>query len=116
MTMLRPIQSLLAGIAVAVVLTAPSQAESFSAFLKAFRPQAIAAGVKGAVYDLSTAGLTPDPAIPKLVETQPEFSTPVWSYLGAPSSWRAEAITWARGWVGEESMFVRGLATIWARR
>lgn len=81
MTMLRPIQLLLAGIAVAVVLTAPSQAESFSAFLKAFRPQAIAAGVKGAVYDLSTAGLTPDPAIPKLVETQPEFSTPVWSYL-----------------------------------
>ena len=27
------------------------------------------------------AGLTPDPSIKSLVETQPEFTTPIWDYL-----------------------------------
>ncbi len=31
----------------------------------------------------ATDGLTPDPNIPKLVETQPEFTTPMWDYLDA---------------------------------
>src|SRR3569833_1942301 len=59
----------------------PAHAESFSDFLHAFRPTAIASGVSETVYDLSTAGLTPDPTIKNLVETQPEFTTPIWTYL-----------------------------------
>src|SRR3569833_23332 len=59
----------------------PAHAESFSDFLHAFRPTAIASGVSETVYDLSTAGLTPDPSIKNLVETQPEFTTPIWTYL-----------------------------------
>src|SRR5947199_224953 len=33
------------------------------------------------VYESATAGLTPDPRIPALVTTQPEFATPIWDYL-----------------------------------
>jgi membrane-bound lytic murein transglycosylase B len=59
----------------------PAHAASFSDFLHAFRATAVASGVSPDVYDLSTAGLTPDPTIKALVETQPEFTTPIWSYI-----------------------------------
>jgi membrane-bound lytic murein transglycosylase B len=65
----------------ALLFATPVQAESFAEFLHAFRAKAVAAGVSGAVYDRATAGLTPDPSIPKLIETQPEFTTPIWTYL-----------------------------------
>jgi membrane-bound lytic murein transglycosylase B len=71
----------LAAIVLTVALAAPAHAASFSDFLHAFRPTAIASGVSETVYDLSTAGLTPDPTIKTLVETQPEFTTPIWAYL-----------------------------------
>ena len=59
----------------------PAHAETFDAFLRGFEPKAVAAGVSAAVYEQATAGLTPDPSIPNLVDTQPEFATPIWSYL-----------------------------------
>jgi len=65
----------------ASILAFPAHAASFSDFLHAFRATAIASGVSPDVYDLSTAGLTPDPTIKTLVETQPEFTTPIWSYI-----------------------------------
>lgn len=55
--------------------------ESFDAFIRNFEPKAIAAGVTRETYRAATDGLTPDPAVPELVETQPEFTTPVWDYL-----------------------------------
>jgi len=69
---------------VAMALSAlilPAHAESFPDFLHAFEPTAVESGVSPAVYELSTAGLTPDPTIKTLVETQPEFTTPIWTYL-----------------------------------
>ena len=66
---------------VALLLSAPAQAETFPDFLHAFRAKAVAAGIDPGVYDLSVAGLTPDPTIKTLVETQPEFTTPIWDYL-----------------------------------
>lgn len=54
---------------------------SFSDFLAQLRPEAIANGVSAASYDAIVAGMTPDPRVPKLVETQPEFTTPVWDYI-----------------------------------
>ncbi|MGN6099729.1 MAG: lytic murein transglycosylase [Devosia sp.] len=62
-------------------LAAPSQ--SFAEFLKAFEPKAVAGGISAAVYERATRGLTPDPRIPALVTTQPEFATPMWDYLDA---------------------------------
>jgi membrane-bound lytic murein transglycosylase B len=63
------------------LLAAPAQAESFSEFLRSFEAKAVAAGVSRDVYRAATAGLTADPDIPRLVETQPEFTTPVWEYI-----------------------------------
>jgi membrane-bound lytic murein transglycosylase B len=55
--------------------------ESFDAFLAGFRAKALAAGVAAATYDSVTAGMSPDPRVPNLVSTQPEFTTPVWDYI-----------------------------------
>jgi membrane-bound lytic murein transglycosylase B len=55
--------------------------ESFDSFIANFRAKALAAGVSGAVYDAAMAGLTPDPRVPNLVSTQPEFTTPMWDYI-----------------------------------
>ena len=55
--------------------------ESFDAFLRHFAAKAVAAGVTPEVYRRATEGLTPDPAVPDLVTTQPEFTTPIWDYL-----------------------------------
>ena len=58
-------------------------AGSFADFLVQFRSEALANGVAAATYDNLMAGLTPDPRVPDLVDTQPEFTTPVWDYLDA---------------------------------
>lgn len=67
-----------------LMIVAPGQAapvESFDAFLAQFEQKALAAGVTRETWRAATDGLTPDPAVPDLVETQPEFTTPVWDYL-----------------------------------
>ncbi len=69
-----------------LALAAPALAQpigSFEQFVAGFRSEAIAGGVSGATYDALMVGLTPDPSVPSLVETQPEFTTPVWDYLDA---------------------------------
>lgn len=70
--------------ALLLALAAPAGAapvESFDAFLKGFESKALAAGISRDTWRRATAGLTPDPAVPNLVETQPEFTTPMWDYL-----------------------------------
>ena len=67
-----------------VLLTAPAlgqSVESFDSFIAGFRGKAIAAGVDGRTYDAVMVGLSPDPRVPKLVSTQPEFATPIWDYI-----------------------------------
>ncbi len=66
---------------VALITSIPAQAETFSEFLRAFESRAIDAGVTRETYRRATDGMTADPNIPKLVETQPEFTTPMWEYL-----------------------------------
>src|SRR6218665_3886412 len=55
--------------------------ESFDSFISGFRGKALAAGVSAATYDAAMGGLTPDPRVPDLVTTQPEFTTPMWDYI-----------------------------------
>ena len=55
--------------------------ESFAAFLRSFEAEAVAAGISPDVYRDAMAGLTADPDTPRLVTTQPEFTTPVWEYI-----------------------------------
>lgn len=56
---------------------------TFGDFITQFRGEALASGVSAQLYDTVTAGLSPDPRVPNLVETQPEFTTPMWDYLDA---------------------------------
>lgn len=67
--------------ALSAVPTEAASSVSFASFLKDFEAKAVAAGVSAAVYERATAGLTPDPKIPALVTSQPEFATPIWDYL-----------------------------------
>lgn len=69
------------GLLVATLPASAQPTESFAAFLKSFEARAVAAGVDREVYRRATAGLTPDPNVPNLVASQPEFTTPMWDYL-----------------------------------
>lgn len=65
-------------------LTAPAFAqpvESFESFIKNFEATAVAAGVTHETYAKAMYGLTPDPNVPELVSSQPEFTTPLWEYI-----------------------------------
>ena len=65
--------------------------ESFDSFIASFRSKALAAGVSASTYDAAMGGLTPDPRVPDLVTTQPEFTTPMWDYIeGRVTSGRIE--------------------------
>ncbi len=77
--MWRVLACLLALLLASPSLAAPNQ--SFGDFLRSFEAKAVAAGIDRALYREATAGLTADPTIKDLVETQPEFTTPVWDYL-----------------------------------
>ncbi|MFV9683399.1 lytic murein transglycosylase [Pseudomonas sp. NY15367] len=62
---------------------------SFADWRRALRSEAIAAGIDAALFDRVFAGVTPDPAVLKADNSQPEFTRPVWEYLdGAVSSSR----------------------------
>ena len=53
-----------------LLMTSPALAQSdFSSFLAGLKPEAVASGVSASAYDALTADLTPDPRVPKLVET-----------------------------------------------
>ena len=66
------------------LLAGPAEAQpvqSFADLVRSFEARAVAAGVSRQTYRAATDGLTPDPDVPALVETQPEFTTPIWDYM-----------------------------------
>jgi membrane-bound lytic murein transglycosylase B len=77
-----------------LLMTLPAVAqpvENFDSFIANFRSKAVAAGVSGQVYDAAMVGLTPDPRVPNLVSSQPEFTTTMWDYIeGRVTSGRIE--------------------------
>ena len=58
-------------------------AVAFDRCLTGVRSQAVAAGVTGAVFDSHVRPVTPDLSVLKLLDSQPEFKTPIWDYLAA---------------------------------
>ena len=65
-----------------LLLATPAMAQGdFATIIAGLKREAVASGVSASAYDALTAGLTPDPRVPNLVETQPEFTTPVWDYI-----------------------------------
>jgi len=59
----------------------PEADAKFSAFIRDFRATAVAAGVSPQTYDTATANITRNPRVEQLNLQQPEFTTPVWTYL-----------------------------------
>lgn len=58
-----------------------TQSNKFSTFLRQFRPIAINSGISRKLYDNVTRGLTPDKRVLKLLGSQPEFNSQIWTYL-----------------------------------
>lgn len=63
--------------------------QSFDQWQTNFREQALASGIQATLFDRAFSGVTPDLAVLKADQSQPEFTRPVWEYLdGALSSQR----------------------------
>ena len=82
-SVIRVCTDLLAAIVVLALLSAwrASRSSPSTDFIRNFESRAVAAGVSREFYRLATDGLTPDPNVPDLVTTQPEFTTPMWDYI-----------------------------------
>jgi membrane-bound lytic murein transglycosylase B len=72
----------------AFVAAAPisSQDQKFQDFVRDFRAQAVAQGVKPATYDAAMAHVARNPRVEELNLNQPEFARAVWSYLDSAVS------------------------------
>jgi lytic murein transglycosylase len=60
---------------------ASKAADGFGACLASLQPGAAASGIDAADYDALTRSLTPNDA-PRFLSAQPEFTVPIWDYLG----------------------------------
>jgi len=67
---------------------APTQEEraNFAAFLRDFRAEALAAGIRAETYDRAIAGIGVNPRVQELNLQQPEFVRPIWEYLAGAVS------------------------------
>lgn len=54
---------------------------SFEQFLQSFEAKALQNGISRDTYRKATTGLTRDTSIAGLISGQPEFTTPIWTYL-----------------------------------
>jgi membrane-bound lytic murein transglycosylase B len=73
--------AIIACLAIAGSAARAQPVESFESFIAGFEARAVAEGISPQTYRAATAGLTPDPNIPNIVSSQPEFTTPVWEYI-----------------------------------
>ncbi len=64
---------------------------SFQAFLRDFKPTAVAQGITPETYDKAMAGITPVPALQQVIDNQPEFARQIWTYLDSAVSPRRVA-------------------------
>ena len=55
---------------------------SFPQYIERFESVALQQGVSRAVYQNTMSGLTKDPSIARRISGQPEFTTPIWDYIG----------------------------------
>jgi membrane-bound lytic murein transglycosylase B len=64
----------------------PKTPSSFEPLLQTLWPDAQARGISRKVFDLAFAGLTPDPRVAATTVRQPEYGTPIGTYLGRIAS------------------------------
>ncbi len=71
--------------------SANAQNADLQAFIASFRSQAMAEGITAKVYDRAMTGLTPNERVVRALNTQPEFTRPIWEYIeGAVSQRRLD--------------------------
>ncbi len=71
--------------------SANAQNADLQAFIASFRSQAMAEGITAEVYDRAMTGLTPNERVVRALNTQPEFTRPIWKYIeGAVSQRRLD--------------------------
>ncbi len=71
--------------------SANAQNADLQAFIASFRSQAMAEGITAEVYDRAMTGLTPNERVVRALNTQPEFTRPIWEYIeGAVSQRRLD--------------------------
>ena len=61
----------------------PAPDAGFATCIAALQPQATRQGISTEGFQRLTTGLTPDPSVLPLLDSQPEFTTPLWDYLAA---------------------------------
>jgi membrane-bound lytic murein transglycosylase B len=81
-------RSLILGVAAMGVAPEQAFAQSgdFAVFVRSLRSEALAAGVSGATFDQTTAGLVYDPGPSAASGSQSEFSRPFWAYVNSAAS------------------------------
>lgn len=67
--------------ALALGLSAAPASAQFASCLSELRAHAEREGISTAVFDRTMRGIEPDPKIIELMNSQPEFKTPIWDYL-----------------------------------
>ncbi|MGL4727668.1 MAG: lytic murein transglycosylase, partial [Bosea sp. (in: a-proteobacteria)] len=73
----------MAGLLAASIVTAPVAARAdFDSCVAGLRQQAAAKGISAGTISRAFANLTPEPRVIELMNSQPEFKTPIWDYLG----------------------------------
>lgn len=77
------LHSLILAVAFAPATSALASDAPFPRCLEALRGKAAAVGVPNATFDTHTRDLVPDPSVLELLNSQPEFTTPIWDYLAA---------------------------------
>jgi membrane-bound lytic murein transglycosylase B len=70
----------------AAAVSAADAAARFRAFVQSFRGEAIEAGIPPELYDRAMAGISLNPRVEQLNNSQPEFVRPVWDYLDSAIS------------------------------
>jgi len=65
----------------APALPSPDQQRAFASCRVQLRGLTADSGVAGDAFDRFMAGIVPDMSVLPLLDTQPEFSTPIWDYL-----------------------------------
>ncbi len=65
-----------------LLLAATGARADFDSCVAGLRSAAAAKGVSGATFDRAMAGVTPDMQVIEALTNQPEFTTPIWDYLG----------------------------------
>ncbi len=63
------------------ILAKLARRAAFAQFVEDFWPVAKRAGIRRGVYVRALRGISPDPRVLRLLDRQPEFSTPIWTYL-----------------------------------